>query len=103
MSKPLIVSIPHHLGKDEALRRLKEGIVQLKTSYGSKFSVLEDKWSGDRLDFRVAALGQGASGSLDVADDLVVVSVQLPWLLAVLAEKAKTLIQKEGTLLLEKK
>ena len=26
MSKPLIVSIPHRLGKEEALRRLKAGL-----------------------------------------------------------------------------
>jgi hypothetical protein len=29
--------------------------------------------------------------------------VQLPWLLAMVAEKAKALIQKQGTLMLEKK
>ena len=103
MSKPLVVSIPHHLGKDEALRRLKDGIVQLKTTYGGKFSILEDSWTGDHLDYRVGALGQNAAGSLDVSDEQVVLSIQLPWMLAMLAEKAKTLIQKEGTLMLEKK
>ena len=103
MSKPLVVSIPHHLGKQEALRRLKDGIGHLKTTYASKVSVLEDAWTDDRLTYRVAALGQTASGFLDVGDDQVTVTVALPWLLAVIAEKAKGLIQKEGTLLLEKK
>jgi hypothetical protein len=28
MSEPLVVSIPHRLGKDEALRRLKTGLAE---------------------------------------------------------------------------
>ena len=103
MTKPLVVSIPHHLGKQEALRRLQDGIGHIKTQYAGKISVLEDTWTGDRLDFKVGTLGQNAAGSIDVSDDQVTCSVQLPWVLALIAEKAKVLIQKEGTLLLEKK
>ncbi len=103
MAKPLVVSIPHHLGQAEALRRLKDGIEHLKTTYAGKVDVLEDRWEDNVLTYRVAALAQSASGTLDVEADQVTVTVQLPWLLAVIAEKAKTLIQKEGTLLLEKK
>ena len=103
MSKPLVVSIPHSLGKQEALNRLKHGVEHLKTTQAGKVSVLEEKWSADRLDFRVGALGQSASGTIEVADDHVTCAVQLPWMLAMLAEKARGLIQKEGTLLLEKK
>ncbi|MFL5003396.1 MAG: hypothetical protein ACJ8DY_23700 [Xanthobacteraceae bacterium] len=40
---------------------------------------------------------------MDVADDHVRIAVELPWLLATVAEKAKTLIQKQGQLMLEKK
>jgi hypothetical protein len=42
------------------------------------------------------------TGSVDVADDHVRLELQLPWLLALLAEKAKALVQKEGKLMLEK-
>lgn len=103
MSKPLVVSIPHHLGQQEALRRLKDGIGQLKTTYASKVSVLEDSWTDNVLTYRVSALAQTASGTIDVGAEQVTVTVQLPWLLAVIADKARGLIQKEGTLLLEKK
>lgn len=103
MTKPLVVSIPHQLGQEEAKRRLQTGIGQLKETYGNKLAVLEDKWSGDRLDFRVSAMGQGVTGSIDVADDHVTLAVQLPWFLAALAQKAKTMIQKQGQLMLEKK
>ena len=103
MSKPLVVMIPHNLGKEEAIRRLKAGIANIHEQFGDKLTRVEDKWTGDHLDFRVSALGQGVSGALDVANDQVRLELQLPWLLSVFAEKAKGLIQKQGTLMLEKK
>jgi hypothetical protein len=103
MAKPLVVSIPHHLGKDEALRRLKAGMGNVRTSYGHMFNVQEETWSGDHLQFRVSAVGQAVSGGIDVFDDHVNLEVYLPWLLAKLAEAIQPLIRREGVLMLEKK
>ena len=103
MSKPLFVSIPHHLGKDEAVRRLKSGLCTARTSYGHLFKVQEETWTSDRLQFRIIALAQAVSGSIDVFDDHVNLEVMLPWLLAAIAERIQPLIRKEGTLMLEKK
>jgi hypothetical protein len=103
MAKPLLVSIPHHLGKDEAVRRLKSGLSTVRTSYGHLFNVQEETWTGDRLAFRISALAQAVSGSIEVFDDHVNLEVVLPWLLAALAERLQPLIRKEGTLMLEKK
>jgi hypothetical protein len=103
MSKPFIVSIPHQLGKDEAVRRLKTGLGGVRTNYGHLFSVDEEVWTGDTLQFRVSAIGQAVSGTIDVAQDHVTLQVYLPWLLAKIAEAVQPLIRKEGTLLLENK
>jgi hypothetical protein len=103
MSKPLVMSIPHRLGKEEALRRLKSDLGSAGASFGHLFSINEQTWTGDRLQFRVTALGQAVNGSIDVAEDYVRLEVILPWLLAMLAETLQPLIRKEGTLLLEKK
>ncbi|HEY2533370.1 MAG TPA: polyhydroxyalkanoic acid system family protein [Xanthobacteraceae bacterium] len=103
MSKPLIVSIPHRLGKDEAVRRLRSGLDSVRASYGHLFHIQEDTWTGDHLEFRVSALAQVVSGTIDVADDHVNLQVFLPWLLAKLAETIQPLIRREGTLMLEKK
>ena len=43
--------------------------------------------------FRVRALGQAASGHLDVADDHVRLEVVLPWLLQRFAEVAQIAIR----------
>ena len=103
MSKPLIVSIPHRLGREEALRRIQSGIATARTNYSSFLAIHEETWAGDRLAFNLSALGQSASGLIDVADDHVRLEVTLPWLLAKFAEKLTPAIRKEGTLLLEKK
>ena len=103
MSKPLVVSLPHNLGKPEATRRLQGGLTQLKSQFGAKIATIQETWTGDRMDFRVGAMGQTINGFLQVGEDHVRVEVQLPWILAMVAEKAKTFIQKQGTLMLEKK
>jgi hypothetical protein len=103
MSSPLVVSIPHRLGREEAVRRIKSGLGDVRTSYSALLAINEESWTGDHLVFRVSALGQSAAGSIDVADDHVRLEVTLPWLLAKLAEKITPAIRKEGTLMLEKK
>ena len=103
MSKPLIVSIPHSLGKAEALRRIKSGLGTVRTNYGQVLHIEEETWSGDRLAFRVSALGQHASGNIDVRESDVQLEVTLPWLLHKIAERITPTIRKEGVLMLEKK
>jgi Putative polyhydroxyalkanoic acid system protein (PHA_gran_rgn). len=103
MAKPLIVSIPHNLGKEEATRRLHGGLSRLKSQFGDKVASIEESWSGDRMAFQVGAMGQSIAGHLDVMEDQIRVEVQLPWILSMIAEKAKGFIQKQGTLMLEKK
>jgi hypothetical protein len=103
MTAPLVVEIPHRLGKDEAARRLKTGIGRASSHYGNMVQVHEEIWSGDRLSFRVEALKQMVSGTVDVHEENVRVEVALPWLLAQLAGGIQTAIRKSGTLLLEKK
>jgi hypothetical protein len=103
MEKPLVISIPHQLGKDEALRRLKGRLERGIEAAGAVLTVNEQRWDGDRFSFRVTAMNQQASGTVDVADDYVRVEVLLPWLLAQLASGLKDAIAKRGALLLEKK
>jgi Putative polyhydroxyalkanoic acid system protein (PHA_gran_rgn) len=103
MSKPLIVSIPHRLGQAEALRRIKSGIADAQNKFGQFFRLEEETWADNRLQFRLSALAQTVSGTIDVFDDHVRLEVVLPWLLAKIAETIQPLIRKEGTLLLEKK
>lgn len=101
MSAPLVISIPHRLGREEAVRRLKTGLGRAAASI-PVMQVEEERWSGDSMNFRIRALGQIATGQVDVADDHVKVEVVLPWLLQRFAEMAQATIKKRGQLLLTK-
>ena len=103
MSEPLVVIIPHGLGKEEAIRRIRDGLGRAKTEFAWLLSVEEEAWTGDRLTFRAAALGQRASGFIDVYESAVRLEVTLPWLLARFAQAAQRVIGHKGQLMLEKK
>jgi hypothetical protein len=102
MSQPLIVSIPHQLGREEATRRLKTGLARAASNI-PVLKVDEESWQDNRMIFRVRAMGQAASGHLDVADDHVRLEVTLPWLLQRFAEVAQAAIRHRGNLLLTKR
>jgi Putative polyhydroxyalkanoic acid system protein (PHA_gran_rgn) len=102
MSAPLVVSIPHRLGREEASRRIRGGLARAAASVPI-LSVDEERWEGDRMFFRVRAIGQVASGQIDVADDHVRLEVVLPLLLQRFAQMAQAAIRDRGTLLLTKK
>ncbi|MBH5368595.1 polyhydroxyalkanoic acid system family protein [Bradyrhizobium glycinis] len=101
MSAPLVVSIPHRLGREEAVRRLKTGLGRAAASI-PVMQVEEERWTGDTMAFRIRALGQVATGQVEVGDDQVRVEVVLPWLLQRFAEMAQATIRKRGQLLLTK-
>jgi hypothetical protein len=102
MAKPIVVTIPHKLGKDEAIRRLKSGLGSVSTSVPI-LKIEEETWVDNRLSFRLAALGQTAEGSADVEDDNVRVEVELPWFMQKVAEVVQTAIASRTQILLEKK
>jgi hypothetical protein len=103
MSEPLTVSIPHRLGKAEALRRIKNGLTRARTDFANVMSVENESWNGDRVDFQLRALGQSARGTIEFFDAELRLTVALPWLLSKLAGTFLPAVRREATLLLEKK
>jgi len=103
MNTPLTVSVPHRLGKDEAVRRLKGGLSRMATNLGGLITIEQEVWSGDTLTFQMRGFGQSASGTIAVFEDTIRIDVMLPWLLAKLSERLLPALKKEATLLLEKK
>ena len=103
MSTPVTVSVPHKLGKDEAVRRLKSGLGTMRSNLSTLIAIEQEVWSGDTLRFQMRGLGQTAAGTIEVFEDNVRIEVTLPWLLARLAERLLPAVRREATLLLEKK
>jgi hypothetical protein len=101
-SEPLIVTISHRLGKEEALRRLEPALGKASSTF-PVLVIEEEIWSGDRMSFRVRALGQVAAGTVEVGDEHVRLEVTLPWLLHKFAQVVQNTIVDRGRVLLEKK
>ncbi|KMO34900.1 polyhydroxyalkanoic acid system family protein [Methylobacterium aquaticum] len=103
MAKPLVVVIPHQLGRAEARRRLENGIGQAKEMlHKAGLSMADATWTGDRLSFLVAAMNQRVDGDIDVEDDAVRVEVRMPLLLSLFAHKIQQIVSQNGTKLLTK-
>lgn len=102
MAEPLVIAIPHKLGKEEALRRVKPAPGKASESF-PVLKVEEELWSGERMDFRVRALGQVAAGNVQVGEDRVRLEVTLPWLLHKFGEAVQKTIGGRGRIPLEKK
>jgi hypothetical protein len=106
MARPVTVTIPHSLGKDEARRRIDEGFGRLRQQMTSGVGAMlsfQERWEGDRLHFEGGGLGQKMTGRLDVRADAVEIQIDLPEILAAIAEKIAGRLRTEGQKLLEKK
>lgn len=100
--EPLRVRIPHSLGKDEAIRRMKRGLAHA-TSSMPFLQIEKEEWTQDRLTFSLSGFGQIASGSAEVSENDVSVEVILPWLLQRFGAAAANALKSRAQILLEKK
>ena len=103
MARAVTVNIPHTLGKEEARRRLEEGFGRMRqqmTGGLPAMLTLQERWEGDRLHFEGGALGQKLTGRLDVLSDTVKIELDLPEILAALADRIAGRLKREGEKLL---
>ena len=103
MNETVTIIVAHRLGKDEAVRRLKEGLANANGRLGSMIAIDDENWQGDTVRFRMRAVGQSAAASIEVLEDALRVDVSLPWLLAKAAKRLLPVLREQATLLLEKK
>lgn len=103
MAEPLVVVIPHRLGKIEATRRIKDGIGRARGEFAKLLTIEDERWDDNRLTFSAKAMGQRAAGHIDIGEASVRLEVTLPWLLAKFAAAAQRVIGHKGQLMLENK
>jgi hypothetical protein len=102
-TKTIDVKIPHRLTRDEAKCRLQAGAAQLRAQFGPSVAQVQETWQDYHADFRFTAMGQEITGRMDVEDHAIRMSVDVPWVLGMLAEKIRGKVEQEGRKLLEKK
>ncbi|MCI4678247.1 polyhydroxyalkanoic acid system family protein [Rhodoblastus acidophilus] len=94
MSQIVSVDVKHNLGAEEAKRRVQAGVEALRQKYAGHLSALRIDWSETRGDVTFAILGHSLKGAMEFFPDVVRVSVELPWVLALIADKAKGLMTR---------
>ena len=104
MGRPISVSIPHTLGQDEARRRIIEGFSSIqrnKTPGLASLISIRERWEGDRMHFDAGGLGQRVSGRLDILPDSVQIQLDVPDVLAMLADRILAALEAGTQKLLE--
>ena len=102
MSEPISVDVPHQLGAAEAKRRVQANLGGLSGKLPAGATV-SPAWEGDRLRLDIGVLGQQAAAMLDIFDDKVRISVQLPPALAFFSQAIEAGLRQGGATLLEDK
>jgi len=102
MSQPLLVSIPHRLGRLEARRRLDSGVGRLRLELNALLSGLDYRWEGDTLNFVASAMWQRITGRIEVLDDVVRIEIDLPWIMQLLRDTVAKQVRGRGVAMLER-
>jgi Putative polyhydroxyalkanoic acid system protein (PHA_gran_rgn) len=102
MSNPMIVDLPHKLGAEEARRRIERNVGKLSEHIPGGAQV-SSRWTGNRLDLDVGAMGQQVAAEIDIQETIVRMKVTLPPALAFFGAMVEPLLRKQGAEMLEDK
>jgi len=106
MARPVSVNIPHALGKDEARRRIEQGFANIQQQLGGSFmgvaASCSSRWEAERLHFEGGVMGQRITGRLEVLPDSVQMQIDVPELLATIADRIKSVLTTGTQRLLQK-
>lgn len=76
------LSVPHSLGKQDALERLQGFSEKIQEAYGDKIKDFEQSWEAERLAFSFKTLGFKIAGGMEVEESVVQVDGELPFAIA---------------------
>ncbi|MBZ6379104.1 MULTISPECIES: polyhydroxyalkanoic acid system family protein [Pacificimonas] len=101
MERTFTQSVRHGLGREEAKRKLEEGLPNLLGLLPGGES--RHQWDGDTMLLDYSALGQSASARLQVDDAEVVVTITVRGVLAAMGDKLSQMFGRGTKALLEDK
>lgn len=103
MNQPVIVTLPHQLGRAEAKQRIAAGAGKLADFLPGGSGEVRSNWQGDRLYLDIKAMGQNVTGHIDVEESQVRIELTLPPMLAMLANRFRSFLGRKGSEMLEDK
>jgi len=100
-AEPVVVTISHRLGREVAKQRIDRGFDSIRSDILNYVSSVEYSWDDYRLNVRAAAMMQTVTGAIEVFDDTVRISLELPRFLQLIARGLVDRIQHRAADLLE--
>lgn len=97
------ITILHNLSAEEALKRARTILGEVKNEYADKISDLHEEWDGNTGSFSFSAKDSSISGTLTVKEKEVVLSANLPFRARFVPErieKIKSIIRERAETLL---
>ncbi len=91
----LIMDVPHQLGPEEALQRLRDKLESVRGQFGGQVSDLQEEWRDNELAFAFSAVGMKIAGTVSVAASHVTVAAELPFAAALFKGLIEQRIREE--------
>jgi hypothetical protein len=89
------MSIAHSQTEDEALKRIKNELAELKTRFADKISELQEDWNGNTCEFSLSIKGFSGSGTMIVKPTEIEISGDLPFPAILFKSKIKFEIREK--------
>ena len=102
MSVPVVIDVPHRLGRAGARERLKARFAELGGHMPGGVGAVRASWPNeDEMALEIIAVGQTIPAKLEVMDEVVRVHVSLPPMLAYFSGLIGAAVREQGTKLLK--
>ncbi len=94
------VSVPHSLDPDEATRRIKNLVGDVKKQFADKVTDLREDWNGNNGQFAFKAMGFEIAGIVHVDSKEVRIESDLPFAASMFKGRIESAIQEKARELL---
>jgi len=75
----LSLSVPHQLGKEQAIERVKNFAGKILDRYQDQAKDVQHSWEDNKLQFSFRTMGMNFKGALTVEEDVINVEGELPF------------------------
>jgi len=89
------VEVPHTLGREQAIERLKGFLNRVAEHYKDQVSQLDGQWKDNVMSFQLKTFGLTLTGDLVVEDDRARIDGQLPFAAVAFRGKIQESIREE--------
>jgi hypothetical protein len=100
MTEPITMDIPHKYGREGVRAKLDSGVNKIAGVVPGGV-VKDHRWDGDTLHFTIEGMGQRVASKVELFDDKVRATIDLPPFLALFATKIRDKLAKEAPKLLK--